>query len=157
MTPPSVTQQPSVLFINTDGGSRGNPGAAAIGIHAEMNGKVLFEKSATIGIGTNNTAEYTAVVQAFNWLKSWTEENGSSLPDLQVQFRLDSQLVVEQLNGRYKIKQPHILNYVRQIRLGMQQFHFPIHFSYVPRAQNSRADELVNEALDAQAAGISSD
>ncbi len=155
MTSPLAAQQPNVLFINTDGGSRGNPGPAAIGIHAEFNGATVFEKAATIGTGTNNTAEYTAVIQAFDWLKSWLSKKESSLSPTRIQFRLDSQLVVEQLSGRYKVKQPHILSYVRQIRLVIDSISLPISFGYVPRAQNSRADALVNEALDAQVVGIS--
>lgn len=146
-----------VLFINTDGGSRGNPGPAAIGVHAELAGQVVFEKSSTIGEGTNNTAEYTAVIQALDWLKGWLKPADGSLPHQiqSVQFLLDSQLVVEQLSGRYKIKQPHILNYVRQIRLSIQALAIPVSFSYVPRARNSRADALVNEALDAAVAQVS--
>lgn len=159
---PSPTDQVGVLYINTDGGSRGNPGAAAIGVVAKFGGQVVFEKAATIGVATNNTAEYTAVIQAMNWLKNWiagTAEGTKPLPNppQSVQFRLDSQLVVEQLMGHYKVKQPHILSYVRQIRADIQSLPLPVRFGYVPRAQNARADELVNEALDAEAQTISSD
>lgn len=157
-SPSGASSSNQLLQINTDGGSRGNPGPAAIGVHAEFSGEVVFEKSATIGAATNNTAEYQAVIQALDWLKGWLAGTPDSPPHQvsSVLFRLDSQLVVEQLSGRYKVKQPHILSYVRQIRLTIQSLGSSVRFTYVPRAQNERADQLVNEALDAQVETISS-
>lgn len=152
---PGTGKEVGVIYINTDGGSRGNPGPAAIGITAQHAGEVIFEKSSTIGEATNNTAEYAAVIQAMDWLKGWIAGPAKALPHnvKAVRFLLDSQLVVEQLSGRYKVKQPHILKYVRQVQIAISTLNLPITFSYVPRAQNARADALVNEALDA-AAGI---
>ena len=139
----------SNLVIFTDGGSRGNPGPAGIGIHVEKNGETLFEKSAFIGTGTNNIAEYEAIKQALQWLLSYlSPTSGHRSQD--VQCFLDSQLVVEQLSGRYKIKQPHILKYVQEIRVIIEQCRVKVKFTHIPREKNKRADALVNQALDAE-------
>jgi len=140
------------IFINTDGGSRGNPGPAAIGIvFFNEDEKVFYDYKECIGEGTNNEAEYTAIVRALEILakSKWFLENNSS--ESKVICRLDSKLVVEQVNGNYKIKQPHIQKFVNQIKTILGDFRLNIQFIHIPREQNKEADKLVNEALDEQA------
>ncbi len=139
------------IYINTDGGSRGNPGPAAIGV-------VFFNKDEEqihcyqecIGGGTNNEAEYRAIIKALQILlqSKWFAQN--NIADKMVICRLDSQLVVEQINGNYKVKQDHLKEFMVKIRSMIEQMHLNITFVHIPREQNKAADKMVNEALDAQ-------
>ena len=90
------------LTINTDGGSRGNPGHSAIGVYISANEEKVAEISEYIGITTNNVAEYTAVIKALEYLVD------QKIQSPQIDFILDSELVVKQIRGLYKIKQPHL-------------------------------------------------
>ncbi len=136
------------MIIHTDGGSRGNPGHAATGVVVlGDDGKLIYESGQYLGIGTNNTAEYEAVSRALNWLLQKKVDGHFSTPQ-HIVFKLDSQLVVEQLNGRYAVKQPHILLYVKKIRSLISSLGFPVEFRHIPRAENAAADALVNKALD---------
>ncbi|MCL5410338.1 MAG: ribonuclease HI family protein [Patescibacteria group bacterium] len=137
------------IYINTDGGSRGNPGPAAIGVvFSDEKGQVFHNYKECIGITTNNEAEYRAIIKALEILSksSWLKENNSK--EHKVVCRLDSQLVVEQLNGNYKIKQEHIRRFVDQIFQITKEFKIDLSFVHVPREENKLADKLVNEALD---------
>ncbi len=129
--------------VHTDGGSRGNPGLAGIGVVIEENGQLVHEFGEAIGIATNNVAEYTAVIRAFDYLSSLP-----SLPD-SVQFFLDSKLVVEQLNGRFAMKNAGLRPLFDKIQATRKALPYPTTFAYVPRAMNAAADALVNAALDA--------
>jgi ribonuclease HI len=139
----------STIFINTDGGSRGNPGPAAIGVvfYDEENSEV-FTCSECIGIATNNDAEYQAIIRALKILlkSNWLKENNN--PESRVICRLDSKLVVEQINGNYKVKQDHIREYSNEIKELLLEFRAKVLFFHIPREENARADKLVNEALD---------
>ena len=137
------------IYINTDGGSRGNPGPAAIGIvFFTATGKEIHSYNKFIGKATNNEAEYQAIIKALDILvrSKWFSEN--NVAEKEVICRLDSQLVVEQVNGNYKIKQEHIKLLIAQIRQMVSQIHLNISFVYVPREENKIADKLVNKALD---------
>lgn len=139
----------SKIYINTDGGSRGNPGPAAIGVvFSDEKGQVFHNYKECIGIATNNEAEYRAIIKALEILSksSWFSENNSS--DNEVVCRLDSQLVVEQLKGNYKVKQEHLAVLVQEVKDISQNFEFKLTFTHVPREENKLADKLVNEALD---------
>lgn len=139
------------LYINTDGGSRGNPGPAGIGIvFFDAKGGVIHDYKQYIGEGTNNEAEYRAIVKALEILlqSKWFKEN--NIADKKVICRLDSKLVVEQINGTWKIKQDHLKLFVTEIRSMINQMHLNISFVHIPREENSAADKLVNEALDEQ-------
>ncbi len=136
------TEESKKFTIHTDGGSRGNPGPAAIGCVVEQNGKVIQEISKTIGITTNNVAEYTAVLTALEWL-ALNFGVGSI-----VTFFCDSQLIVEQLSGRYKIKDEKMKNLFVKVKTLELKNRFLVTYVYVPRNQNSHADALVNRALD---------
>lgn len=139
------------IFINTDGGSRGNPGPAGIGVvFYDQEEKEVHNYKECIGIATNNEAEYGAIISALKILlkNDWHGKNISF--EGEVVCRLDSQLVVEQINGRYKIKQPHLQAFSDEIKELLGQLQSKISFVHVRREQNKRADELVNQALDSE-------
>lgn len=131
------------LVVNTDGASRGNPGNASYGyVIVERNGAILHQEGKTLGVTTNNVAEYTAVLAALTYIKNrWGNEG------VVVEVRADSRLVVEQLSGRFKIKSEHLRVIYDQIKRLMEELK-EIRFTHVPRAQNFIADRLANQALD---------
>lgn len=126
--------------IHTDGGARGNPGPAAIGAVISENGAVVHTISRTIGETTNNQAEYQAVEAAL----SYAREQGATAVDLYG----DSELVMKQLRGEYKVKNKDLGSWVIKIHSLVNQIG-RVTFTAVPRAQNRPADTLVNQALDA--------
>ncbi len=137
------------LVINTDGGSRGNPGPSAVGISMSVNQEKIAELSDYIGITTNNVAEYTAVIKALEYLIN------QNIQSTQIDFVLDSELVVKQIKGLYKIKQPHlqdlnfkIKNLIKLLYTNSQTKE--INFNHVLREKNKAADLLVNSCLDSQ-------
>jgi ribonuclease HI len=134
------------IVVHTDGGSRGNPGPAGIGVVIERNGEVLHEISECLGVKTNNEAEYEAFATSLKWILDHKEE----IKPLQVTWKLDSMLVVQQLNRQWKIKEQRMLLFAQQIWQNLIDLGAAHIISYVPRAENKRADELVNIALDAQ-------
>ena len=135
------------ITLFTDGGSRGNPGPAAIGVHiVDASGTVLKQVAETIGNATNNYAEYWAVVRA---LQSAQEHFGKHTKDTQFVLKLDSELVKKQLNNEYQIKEPGLVPLFIEIH-NMRVASFPnLIFIHLPREQNKEADKLVNQALDA--------
>lgn len=129
------------VTVHTDGGSRGNPGEAAIGITVEdQDGKTTLGKK--IGITTNNTAEYTALREA---VKIVVEKYKTC--EVEVEFFLDSELVVKQLNGLYKVKDLNLQSMYKEIKEKTGNLK-KVNFIHVPREQNKEADALVNAALD---------
>jgi len=130
------------IKIFTDGGSRGNPGPAAAGVVIkDQVDTVLHEYSQCLGETTNGQAEYQAIIFGLKKAKS--------LKYKKADVYLDSQFIVEQLNGNYKIKNEGIIPLFIQawnLRLDFEQ----ISFNFVPREQNREADKLVNQALDQQ-------
>lgn len=129
------------VVIYTDGGARGNPGPAGAGVVILKDGAVVAEVKKYLGpIQTNNWAEYEAVVLAL----AKARELGLTGD---IEFRLDSKLVVEQLMGNWKIKEPTLKPQVAKVKELLTSFG-TVRFSYVPRAENKEADRLVNEALD---------
>ena len=135
------------ITIYTDGGARGNPGPAAIGIIITQEGQTLKKYSEFIGQATNNQAEYQAVIFALKKIKLLFGKKKAKT--MEIEICLDSELVAKQLNHQYKIKekdlQPLFLK-VWNLILDFGQ----ISFKYIPRQQNKEADRLVNQALDAQ-------
>lgn len=129
------------LTIHTDGGARGNPGPAAIGVVIEEEGKIIHEFGKKIGHATNNVAEYTAVIEALKYLKAHVGT---------ITFILDSTLVVNQINGLFKVKEPHLRELLMKVRALEQEVGGTITYASVRREQNQRADSLVNAALDKQ-------
>ena len=136
------------FIIRTDGGSRGNPGPAAIGAVIENDkGKVLKEISEYIGETTNNEAEYRAAITALKKLKSLIGKAEAKKSSVQV--FADSELLVKQMNGEYKIENSNIQQFFLQL-WNLKIDFGEVTFTAVPRAQNKAADRLVNEALDSQ-------
>jgi len=137
------------IIIYTDGGSRGNPGPSAIGVVIcnEKNQKIK-EYSEFLGEATNNEAEYQAVIFA---LKKFKAIFGKKLAqNSEIEIKSDSELLVNQLNGKYKILEPQIQKLfleVWNLKLDFQK----IKFKYISRDKNKEADRLVNESIDSQA------
>ncbi len=128
------------LWLSTDGGARGNPGPAAAGwVIKDENGKVLLEHGQYLGETTNNVAEYTALIEA---LKS-----ALTLGAIDVEISMDSELIVKQMSGEYKIKQPHLQELAAQVRRLLTDFD-SYTFKHVLRAYNKEADRMVNQAID---------
>ena len=138
----------SKIIINTDGGSRGNPGPAAVGaVIANEQGEVLKKYGQAIGRGTNNEAEYEAVIFALKKAKALFGKGKAK--ETEVEVKMDSELVVRQLNHQYQLKQEHIQKLFIRVWNAMMDFK-SVSFRHIPREQNSEADKLVNEALDNQ-------
>lgn len=136
-----------ILNIFCDGGARGNPGPAAIGfVVKDHAGHPLHQHSQVIGTATNNVAEYRAVLSALHWLIK--NKITSRYPLVAIHFYLDSALVVNQLNGRFKIKSAHLRDLIVQVKILESKLTPPITYTAIPRSQNSPADSLVNLALD---------
>ena len=133
-----------LLVVEADGGSRGNPGPAAYGtvVRDGETGRVLVEVAETIGEATNNVAEYRGVLAG---IQHALEVD----PEARIEARLDSKLIVEQMSGRWAIKNTAL----RELALAVRRLGADVSYTWVPRAQNTAADRLVNEALDAQSRG----
>ena len=137
----------SKIFLNTDGGSRGNPGNAGAGaVVADENEKVLQKASKSLGIMTNNEAEYHALILGLETIKKFLGKDKAK--QTEVIARLDSELVVKQLNGQYQIKEERLWPlFIRVWNIRVADLP-QLTFAYVPREQNKLADELANEAMD---------
>jgi len=138
------------IIIYTDGGSRGNPGPAAIGtIFCNERGEIFKKYSQYLGDGlTNNEAEYQAVIFALNKFKSLFGKKLAQNSDIEI--KSDSELLVNQLNGKYKILTPKIQSFfltIWNLKLDFKS----IKFRFISREKNKEADRLVNEVLDSQA------
>jgi len=126
------------LTIFTDGASFGNPGPMGIGVVIYKDGKKAGEMSEYLGNGTNNIAEYTAVIRALEYAR----ESGEK----EIHVKSDSQLVVRQLNGEYKVRDEKLKTLKRKIdslREGMS-----VRFEHIPRERNEEADALSKEAAE---------
>jgi ribonuclease HI len=133
----------SHLIIYTDGGARGNPGPAGTGFVISKADQTIGSSGDYIGNATNNEAEYQAVIKALEWLVEHPQEN-----PLELDFRLDSNLVVNQLKGLFKIKQAHLLILAQRIHSLIMKLKATASYTHVYREQNTQADALVNQALD---------
>ena len=128
------------VIIEADGGSRGNPGPSAYGalLKDADTGELIAERGETIGVATNNVAEYRGLIAGL-------ELAAEHAPEAEIEVRMDSKLVVEQMSGNWKVKHPSM----RPLAIEANRL-APIGttFTWVPRAQNAHADRLANEALD---------
>lgn len=128
------------LIAFTDGGSRGNPGPAALGVYiTDEQGRMVKEHGRYLGTATNNHAEYAAVIDAL--------EHAKQLGADELDMFMDSELVVRQLSGQYRVKDPGLAQQymrVHNLRLGFRK----VTFTHVRREKNKEADRLVNETLD---------
>lgn len=129
------------MIVACDGASRGNPGPAGAGAQiTDDDGVVLAEIAEGLGETTNNVAEYTAVIRGL--------ERARELGATQVLLRSDSQLLINQLTGRYRVRTPHLQplhDRVRAIASGFES----IRYEHIPRERNIEADRLANEGVDA--------
>jgi ribonuclease HI len=142
--PTDPKDQIDVVLVYCDGGSRGNPGPSAIGAvvldPATDPPRRLAEVSECIGITTNNIAEYKALIEGLVAAEPFGARR--------VRVRADSKLVVEQVKGTWKVKQPHLLPLRDEARRLLARYD-DVDIRHVPRAENFDADALVNAALDA--------
>ncbi len=129
------------LLCYTDGASRGNPGPSAYAFIIRRDGKTILEESDYLGPGTNNTAEYQAVLHALRAADQYREN--------EVYLFSDSELVIRQVRGEYAVRKPHLAAYCREVREIAGQFR-NLSFSAVSREHPCirRADELCNLVLD---------
>lgn len=134
------------IIIYTDGGSRGNPGPAALGVAIKnARGETIKEYGEVLGIKTNNEAEYAAVVSALKKIKQLF--GSEKLKHMRIEMRMDSQLVARQLAGEYKIENENLFPFFMKIH-NFQVDHGSLIFTHVSREKNREADRMVNEALD---------
>ncbi len=137
---------PTSVIIEADGGSRGNPGPAAYGavLKDAATGEVIAEDGTAIGVATNNVAEYSGLIAGLKLAEEFA-------PDAEVEVRMDSKLVVEQMSGRWKIKHPDM----KPLAMEANRLAPPgTTYTWVPRDQNAHADRLANEALDGKRSGV---
>ncbi len=126
--------------IFTDGASRGNPGHAGIGIAVyNKDGEIFDEISHYLGTKTNNEAEYTAVIRALEYVKHRNIKDANIF--------CDSQLLVRQLNGEYKVKAKTLITLYKQVKELMDELE-GVKFHWINREENSHADSLANKAID---------
>lgn len=127
------------MILYCDGASRGNPGPGAYGFVLFQDSDVIFSAGGRMGTVTNNVAEYEGLLKGL--------EKSLELGASQITVRSDSQLLVRQLNGEYKVKAPHIIPLVQKAQRLLSQFK-KVEITHIPREENSLADALCNQALD---------
>jgi len=130
-----------ILKVYTDGGSRGNPGPSSIGGVGYIDGKKVFEFNKSVGTATNNDAEYKALIEGLEQILNPNDKNQN--PN-KIEFYSDSRLMVNQVNGFFKVKNGKIKEYILKIRSLEQEIKLPITYHLIPREQNVEADRLVN-------------
>lgn len=129
------------VIVHCDGAARGNPGPAGIGVQiTDGHGTVLAEIARGLGIATNNQAEYTAAIEGL--------KRARELGAAEVTLRSDSHLMVEQLSGRYRVKNPTLQRLHKEARDAAAPFD-RVRFEHVPRERNKEADRLANQGVDA--------
>jgi ribonuclease HI len=135
-----VKRKPEFATCYVDGASRGNPGPSGIGVVVRNSkGETIAEVKEYIGEGTNNVAEYQSVIRALKELKKLNISGAV--------INIDSELIVNQLNGNYRIKNQVLFGLAKSIRQLEKDFSF-VNFSYIPREKNKVADKLANVAIN---------
>jgi len=132
------------IIVYCDGGSRGNPGPAAIGVVIETKGGKK-EYGKFLGKATNNETEYQAAIFALKKIKHLI--GGEKAEEAEIEIRMDSELIVKQLNGEYKIKEKNLIPFFIEVWNLKQDFK-SVKFIHIPREKNKEADRLVNKELD---------
>lgn len=140
----------AALDVYVDGGSRGNPGKAAIGGQFLVSGEVVHDFSQYLGVATNNEAEYQGLLTVTKLLPEVLAQHPAVT---QVVIHMDSKLVVEQVSGRWKIKEDRLRQFAQQISVQLSSITVPVKLVHVPREANAAADKLVNACLDDYARG----
>ncbi|MHA7155157.1 reverse transcriptase-like protein [Arthrobacter sp. TMN-50] len=144
---PTKSSDPPLLIVEADGGSRGNPGHAGYGalVRDPESGSILVEKAAYIGKASNNVAEYSGLVAGLELANELD-------PTCRILVKMDSKLVVEQMEGRWKIKHADMRALATKARAVLDPKR--VKYQWIPRELNKDADRLSNEAMDAGMAGI---
>ncbi|HYM65017.1 MAG TPA: ribonuclease HI family protein [Candidatus Sulfotelmatobacter sp.] len=133
------------INIFTDGGARGNPGPAALGVYIEDEKRnSLARIGKKIGEATNNIAEYSAIVEGLEWALNNIEKHKIA----KITFYMDSLLAYSQITGLFKTKNQHLKEMILKIRSLESQINLPIFYNHIPREKNKMADFMVNQALD---------
>ncbi len=129
------------VVVEADGGARGNPGPAGYGavVRDAATDAVLAERKAALGITTNNTAEYQGLIAGL----AAARDVGAS----DVEVRMDSRLVIEQMTGRWRIRHPPLQTLAEQAKALAAEFD-TVNYEWIPRELNQHADRLANEAMD---------
>lgn len=135
------------LDVECDGGSRGNPGIAGCGSSVLEGDQEVAARWEFIAKATNNVAEYQGLINALELAIEVAKIRGIAAADLEIQVRMDSKLVVEQMSGRWKIKHPDMKPLAARVK-ELEATLAAVTYNWVPRAQNKRADELANRAMD---------
>ena len=136
----ALPADPDLLIVACDGAARGNPGPAGIGVQiTDTHGEVLAEIAQGLGRTTNNVAEYTAVIEGL--------KRAAELGTGEVLLRSDSQLLIKQLTGAYRVKAAHLVPLHREALAQARRF-ASIRFEHVPRERNTEADRLANLGVD---------
>ena len=131
------------IIIYTDGASRGNPGLSSFGFVVQnLSGKLLYQHGAYIGETTNNVAEYTAVISALKYVS----QNYKAV-EIEIELRADSNLVIQQLSGRFKVNKPHIFELVQRVK-EIEVLFRKVTYKHIARELNKMADRVANMALD---------
>lgn len=134
-----------LLKIFTDGGSRGNPGIAGIGVHVlDGDNNPVYDYSGFLGETTNNVAEYEGLFHAITWLNTFKTEHQIE----NVEIFMDSQLVVEQVKQNWKINQSHLRELAEKVWQELGKLNLNYSIKHVRREQNKVADMLANQAMD---------
>lgn len=130
------------MIINTDGGSRGNPGPGACGaVLKDRNGNIVAQKGKFLGVCTNNEAEYQGLILGLETAVEMGADNAEVL--------MDSELVVKQLKGEYRVKNAKLFPLYQQVK-ALEQKIGEVFYRAIPREQNKLADAMVNKVLDEQ-------
>lgn len=132
------------ITIYCDGGSRGNPGPSALGIYIPQLKK---EYSKFLGKTTNNEAEYQSAIFALKKIKHLI--GGEKAEKTEIEIKTDSELIVNQLSGKYKIKEKDLIPFFIEI-WNLKQDFGKVNFIHIPREENKEADRMVNKELDSQ-------
>ncbi len=129
--------------IYTDGGSLNNPGQAAYAFVIYFDNKFEYQYSEPIGIATNNIAEYTGLIKALEKMKDYKKSKAIN----KIFVYADSELMVKQVNGLYKVKNADLRDCVMKVRYLESEINIPVQYSHVLREKNTLADSLVKKAL----------
>lgn len=134
-----------ILHVYTDGGARGNPGPAGYGVVvSDQNQQILYQESKYLGVQTNNVAEYSALLAAVSWIV----KNSSRFSLSKIIFYSDSQLLIRQVEGSYKVKAIHLKPLHSAVTALLSSLTVLYQFKNIPREKNQLADELANLAMD---------
>ena len=133
------------INVYTDGGARGNPGPAGFGLVIYDDKKQnIYQESKYLGIKTNNEAEYSALIASLSWILENKDKNNITA----VNFYSDSQLLIRQIQGKYRVKAKNLLGYFYAAKELLQQINLPFKYHDIRRELNIIADRLANQAMD---------